>query len=101
VISRRSVSTQAALLVLPLAAAQTAGGSPTADVREAEAAHWKRAAQNIEELGCIVFPPANPNMAPQERKRFLELLNFAAFPFHWSSYEPDPGKPHWQFRADF
>jgi endo-1,4-beta-xylanase len=29
------------------------------------------------------------------KRRFLELFNFAIFPFYWSSYEKKPGFPEW------
>jgi GH35 family endo-1,4-beta-xylanase len=30
------------------------------------------------------------------KERFLELFNFAIFPFYWSMYEPRPGMTGWQ-----
>lgn len=38
-------------------------------------------------------PPYQPELF---KKRFLELFNFAIFPFYWSMYERQPGMVEWQ-----
>jgi len=38
-------------------------------------------------------PPYKPELF---KERFLELFNFAIFPFYWSSYEQMPGMTRWQ-----
>lgn len=72
----------------------TAGGQP---VRNAEVVVDQETQDFL--FGCIVFPLAEPDMGAQERelfeRRFLELFNFAVFPFYWSHYEKEPGKPRW------
>jgi endo-1,4-beta-xylanase len=50
-------------------------------------------------FGNLVFdlvwgePPYRPELF---KERFLELFNFAIFPFYWSSYEKAPGRMEWQ-----
>ena len=49
-------------------------------------------------FGNLIFdlvrnnPPYRPDLFKQ---RFLELFNFAIFPFYWPSYEKTPGQPEW------
>lgn len=38
-------------------------------------------------------PPYQPERFKQ---RFLELFNFAIFPFYWNMYEKTPGRPEWE-----
>jgi hypothetical protein len=40
-----------------------------------------------------VDPPYKPELF---KERFLELFNFAIFPFYWSYYEQMPGMTRWQ-----
>ncbi len=50
-------------------------------------------------FGNLVFDliwndlPYRPDLFKQ---RFLELFNFAIFPFYWSTYEKTPGRVEWQ-----
>jgi endo-1,4-beta-xylanase len=50
-------------------------------------------------FGNLIFdlvrsdPPYWPDLFKQ---RFLELFNFAIFPFYWPSYEKTPGRTEWQ-----
>ncbi len=49
-------------------------------------------------FGNLIFDlvsnePYKPELFKQ---RFLELFNFAIFPFYWHSYEKEPGRTEWQ-----
>ena len=51
-------------------------------------------------FGNIIFPLVRNDMesaeAEQFKSRFLEVFNFAIFPFYWRPYESIPGRPAWQ-----
>jgi GH35 family endo-1,4-beta-xylanase len=53
-------------------------------------------------FGCIIFPLVRHGRGMDERlehgfrQRFLDLLNFAVFPFYWSGYEPHQGATQWE-----
>lgn len=51
-------------------------------------------------FGNIVFPLIRQIKDPEEaelfKARFLEVFNFAIFPFYWKGYEPTPGRTGWQ-----
>ena len=53
-------------------------------------------------FGCIIFPLVGHGRDMSEllehgfKERFLDLLNFAVFPFYWSGYEPQQGATQWE-----
>ncbi|MDP3176159.1 MAG: endo-1,4-beta-xylanase, partial [Phenylobacterium sp.] len=49
-------------------------------------------------FGCIIFDLVNDKNTYQPelfKERFKKLFNLAVFPFYWSAYENQQGKPQW------
>ena len=50
-------------------------------------------------FGCNIFlwTDADADWQMEYRQRFVELLNYATLPFYWPSFEPEQGKPIYEY----
>ena len=81
-------------------------GDGTITVRDANGKVIQGAKVQVEQLrhdflfGCNFFMFGHcgqPGLEEQYRQRFTSLLNYCTLGFYWASYEPERGKPHYDY----